>query len=360
MCGSSVAIYVSEISTNKSRGALGSLFELFLNLGILLTQICGRYMRFVPTWRYLWAIPSIIAFLQIIALYFFTVECPRRLCANKRYDEACAALQKLRAGADVEEEFQNLLAARQREIESAQKQFSIWDIVSVKDKSITWNTIVVMVIQAYNQIGGIGPMSVYSVGFFTDLFGDAELATNISLADASVNIIATLTAVVFMHKVGRKGFMLISTGGTCLACVFMVMGSSINGGIGGLAIAAAIIYTGSYSMGCGVIPWMIAPELLPMHALASGSALGNASNWFWNFVINTIWPYMSTGLGKYSFIVFVAINLFGFVFILFFMPETTGKDLDDHKKPEVNDVENGKAGSSQSSDTNEKTEHVDL
>jgi hypothetical protein len=360
MCGSSVAIYVSEISTKKSRGALGSLFELFLNFGILFTQICGRYMATAPTWRYLWAIPSIIAFLQLLALYFLTVECPRRLCANQKYDEACANLQKLRGGADVEEEFAMMLAARQREVESAQKQFSIWDIVSCKDKHITWNTIIVMVIQAYNQIGGTGPMSVYSVGFFTKLFNSKTVGTNLSIIDAAVNIPATLVALVFMHRVGRKGFMMISTGGTTIACILMVLGSSLRGGIGGLAIAAAVTYMASYSMGCGVIPWMIAPELLPMHALASGSALGNASNWFWNFVINTIWPYMSTGLGNYSFIVLVAINLFGFVFIFFFMPETTGKDLDDHKKPEVNDVENGKAGSSQSSDTNEKTEHVDL
>ncbi|CAO3622646.1 unnamed protein product [Mucor fragilis] len=368
MCGSSVAIYVSEISTKKSRGALGSLFELFLNAGILLTQVCGRFMAFAPAWRFLWAIPTFIAAIQLACMFFLTVECPRRLCANKKYDEACATLQKLRAGADVEEEFALMLAARQREIESAQKQFSIWDIISCKDKHITWNTVIVSVIQAFNQIGGIGPMSVYSVGFFTTIFGDAELASNISLADASVNIAATLVAVVFMHKVGRKGFMMISTGGTCIASIMMVLGSSLkssNGqqGIGGLAIAAAIVFTGSYSMGCGVIPWMIAPELLPMHALASGSAIGNSSNWLFNFVINTIWPKLSEGLGTYSFIVFVVINFLGFLFMTFIMPETTGKDLDDHsKKEKIPDTENiatDGTSSSQNSDSIEKNKHFD-
>ncbi|CAO3703258.1 unnamed protein product [Rhizopus stolonifer] len=344
MCGSSVAIYVSEISTKKSRGALGSLFELFLNLGILLTQVSGRYMNSAPNWRFLWAIPSFIAAIQVVAMYFITVECPRRLCANKEYDRACAALQKLRAGADVEEEFASILTARQRELESTQKQMSIWDIISCKDKRISWNTVIVMVVQAFNQIGGIGPMSVYSVSFFTDIFGDATLATNISLADASVNIAATLIAVIFMNKVGRKGFMLVSTGGTCIASIMMVLGSTLktssgHQGIGGLAIAAAILFTGSYSMGCGVIPWLIAPELLPMHALAAGSALGNSSNWLFNFVINTIWPSMSTGMGTYSFIVFIVINFLGFVFIAFFMPETTGKDIDETERSKVGDAE---------------------
>ena len=341
MCGSSVAIYVSEISTNKSRGALGSLFELFLNAGILLTQIAGRYLH---PWRYLWAIPTLLAALQLALLSFFTVECPRRLCANRQYDQARTALDRLRAGADTEDEFKALMLARQQEAASAQAEMSIWDIISCKDRQVTWNTVIVMVVQAYNQIGGIGPISVYSVGFFTALFKDATLATNITLADASVNIVATLVAVVWMRQVGRRGFMMISTGGTCLASVMMVLGATLRNsqgtqGIGGLAIAAAVLFTGSYSMGCGVIPWMLAPELLPMHALAAGSALGNSSNWLFNFIINTIWPQMDQHLGTYSFVVFAVINLVGFLFVLFFMPETTDRDLDDHQTRRIDDFE---------------------
>lgn len=73
---------------------------------------------------------------------------------------------------------------------------------------------------------------------------------------------------------------------------------------------------------------MIAPELLPLAALPSGSALANACNWLINFVVNTVWPPMNAGLGNYSFLVFAVINFLGVLFIWFCMPETTGKDLD--------------------------------
>lgn len=169
MSGSSVAIYVSEISTTKSRGALGSLFELFLNLGILLTQVCGLYMSYVPTWRLLWAIPTFIAAIQLGCLLLFTVECPRRLCANQQYDKARAALQKLRAGADIDKEFDDLLKARQREIDEGSRRMSVLDIILLKDKRITWNTIIVMVLQAYNQVGGIGPMSGKTMVYLHEL-----------------------------------------------------------------------------------------------------------------------------------------------------------------------------------------------
>ncbi|KAI8084933.1 general substrate transporter [Halteromyces radiatus] len=356
MCGSSVSIYVSEISTNKARGALGSLFELFLNAGVLFTQLCGLYMSYDPLWRFLWGISAILAAIQMLCLFLFTVECPRRLCANKEYDRAAAALQKLRAGADVEEEFAMLLAARQREVESAIPTTTIWDIVTFKNLHITWRTIIIMVIQAYNQAGGIGPMSVYSVGFFTEIFnGDTHMATSLSLADGAVNTAATLVSVMFVHKLGRKNLMMASLLGCTLGCILMVVGAH-NTSLGGIIIAAAIIYIGFYSLGCGVIPWFIAPELVPMHALASASALGSSCNWLMNFVINILWPYISANLGQNAFCVFIAINFVGFLFVVFFMPETTGKDLDDSDEKSPGAEHHAESGTSSSHATDEKEE----
>lgn len=100
-------------------------------------------------------------------------------------------------------------------------------------------------------------------------------------------------------------------------------------------------------MGCGVIPWLIAPELLPLYALPPGSALANASNWLFNFVINTVWPEMNNNLGDYSFIVFAVINFVGFLFILICMPETTGRNLDQQQqqlKPAVSKQSQEEAG----------------
>lgn len=100
----------------------------------------------------------------------------------------------------------------------------------------------------------------------------------------------------------------------------------------------AVLFVFTYSMGCGVVPWMIAPELLPLAALPLGSALANACNWLVNFVVNTVWPPMNASLENYSFVVFAVINFLGVVFVWFCMPETTGKDLDtltDVEQPDI-------------------------
>ncbi|KAJ2955498.1 hypothetical protein NQZ79_g8513 [Umbelopsis isabellina] len=347
LAGASCAIYVSEISTKKTRGAHGSFFEFFLNLGILITQVCGLYMSKVPTWRYLWVISAVVSIFQFVALYFVTVECPRRLCANKNYDAARANLQKLRgAGCDIEEEFNMLLEARKQD--EQRPQISIWDVLRGRDRKVLIATIHVCILLAYNQIGGIGPMSVYSVSFFTSIFkGDTHMATTLSLACSAANIVATAMAVVLMNKVGRKGFMMISCAGMTIACIGIVIGSSIdNDRTGPLVIFSAIFFLFTYSCGCGVVPWMIAPELLPLRGLAAGSALGNGTNWLVNFVENTLWPLIYNKLQNYSFILFIVINLVGFLYSWICFEETTGKELDqvenDTEKVEHEHVEDAK------------------
>ncbi|CAO3611907.1 unnamed protein product [Cunninghamella blakesleeana] len=361
MCGSSVGIYVSEISTDRSRGALGSLFELFLNTGVLLTQICGLFMSFDPLWRFLWGISAIIALIQLVLLALITVESPRRLCANKDYDAAAAALQKLRAGGDIEEEFAALLAARQRAAENSTPSMSIWDLLSWKDKHITWRTILIMVIQSYNQAGGIGPMSVYSVRIFTEILNDPGMATNLVLINSAVKIVGTVFALMIVRRLGRKRLLLTSLFGCTVGCVLMVIASH-DRSLGGLVMAAGILYITSYSLGCGTIPWFIAPEFVPMHALASASALGCTANWTTNFLINILWPYISAGLGDNAFIVFVATNFLGFAFLFVFMPNINGNNLDaeDDDEKTKSAEHQAESGSSNGSDYTEKkeVEHV--
>ncbi|EPB81457.1 hypothetical protein HMPREF1544_11822 [Mucor circinelloides 1006PhL] len=336
--GSSVGIYVSEVATTESRGALGCLYELFLNLGILLTQIAGLHMSYVPIWRYLWAIPSLLTAAQMVCLHLFCVESPRYLVSVGKSELAKAALYKLRGNTcDIEwSELESSILTHSENMTT----LSIKELL-FKNKRIRNMALVVCVIQMYNQIGGVGPMSIYSVGFLTKVFqGNTMTATTVTLASSAGAVVATFISVIYMHRVGRKGFMLISTMGMTIGSVFLVIGSASSNAVdlAPLSITASVLFVFTYSMGCGVVPWMIAPELLPLAALPSGSALANACNWLVNFVVNTVWPPMNASLENYSFVVFAVINFLGVVFVWFCMPETTGKDLDtltDVEQPDI-------------------------
>lgn len=227
--GSSVGIYVSEIATKESRGALGCLYELFLNLGILLTQIAGLHMSYVPVWRYLWAIPSLLTAAQMVCLHLFCVESPRYLVSVGKSELAKAALYKLRGNTcDIEwSELESSILTHSENMTT----LSIKELL-FKNKRIRNMALVVCVIQMYNQIGGVGPMSIYSVGFLTKVFqGNTMTATTVTLASSAGAVVATFISVIYMHRVGRKGFMLISTMGMTIGSVFLVIGSASSNAV---------------------------------------------------------------------------------------------------------------------------------
>lgn len=181
-------------------------------------------MSTVSSWRYLWAIPSILTVIQMILLYLFAVESPRYLCSVGKLDEAKAALFKLREQEDLIEwtELESHILAHASSTTTSASVFEL-----LKDKNIFHMILIVCVIQMYNQIGGIGPLSIYSVTLLTGVFqGDALMATTVTLASSAGNIVATMIAVVYMHRVGRKGFMLLSTIGMTVASMFLVIGSA--------------------------------------------------------------------------------------------------------------------------------------
>jgi hypothetical protein len=141
-------------------------------------------------------------------------------------DEAKAAFFKLRGHQD-EIEWQSFESSK---IQTVQKEKHIFAHMAelFKDKFTRKMILVVTVVCVYNQIGGVGPMSIYSVGFLTVVFqGNSMTATTVTLVSSAAGVVATFISVIAMHRVGRKGFMLISLAGMTIGSVFLVIGSAL-------------------------------------------------------------------------------------------------------------------------------------
>lgn len=104
----SIPTYIGEVSTIKSRGAMGTCNQFFIVVGILLSSIIGLPLAVVPLWRINYAIVAIPAILQFF-LMSTCVETPRYLVSVNRIDDARASLQKLRGSANIDREFYGMV-----------------------------------------------------------------------------------------------------------------------------------------------------------------------------------------------------------------------------------------------------------
>jgi MFS family permease len=86
-----VPLYVSEISEDKVRGTLGSLFIFSLNLGTLLMFIAGSYLSYSLVPKLMLMVP-----ITFILTFLFMHETPQYLIKRGKIEQAESSLKFLR------------------------------------------------------------------------------------------------------------------------------------------------------------------------------------------------------------------------------------------------------------------------
>ncbi|KAJ0370921.1 hypothetical protein COL154_001302 [Colletotrichum chrysophilum] len=85
-----------------------------------------------------------------------------------------------------------------------------------------------------------------------------------------------------------------------------------------------------YSPGEGPVPFCYSAEVYPLYIRPLGMSLATATTWFFNFVLAVTWPSLQTAFtpqGAFSW--YACWNIIGFFLVLFFLPETKGKTLEE-------------------------------
>lgn len=85
-----------------------------------------------------------------------------------------------------------------------------------------------------------------------------------------------------------------------------------------------------YSPGEGPVPFTYSAEAYPLYIRAMGMSLATATTWCFNFILAVTWPSLQkafTPTGAFGW--YAGWNIIGFFLVLFFLPETKGKTLEE-------------------------------
>lgn len=151
----------------------------------------------------------------------------------------------------------------------------------------------------------------------------------------AVNVGSTPISFWTIEKLGRRTLLIWGAVGM-LICEFIIaiVGTADAGSQA--ANYCLIIFTCFYifffASTWGPAAWVVIGEIFPLPIRAKGVALSTASNWFWNFVIGYITPYMvDSDYGNMKskvFFVWGATCTLCVVFSFFMVSETKGLSLE--------------------------------
>ncbi|XP_052153268.1 probable polyol transporter 4 [Oryza glaberrima] len=334
-------VYIAEISPAASRGSFTSFPEIFINLGILLGYISNYAFSGLPdhvSWRVMLAV-GILPSVSIAFALLVIPESPRWLVMQNRADEAREVLLKV---TDSEDEAKERLA----EIEAAAAVASagkygdktVWQELTRPSPVIRRMLITGLGIQCFQQITGIDALVYYS----PTIFRDAGITTESKLLVATVAVGFFKTAfialaIVLIDRVGRKPLLYVSTVGmtACLVVLAATLAALAHGSASRSAGIAVAILTvcgdvAFFSVGIGPICWVMSSEIFPLRLRSQAAALGAVMNRVTSGAVAMSFLSVCRAISVAgAFSVFAVISALSVVFVYRYVPETSGKTLEE-------------------------------
>ena len=337
-----VALYVGELAPPTLRGTLGTLPQFAMVVGILLSDLFAFPFATESKWRLLFSVTAVTAFLQLFCSPWL-LESPRWLLnRDPKSQKARYIIKKIRGlryDHEVDTEVDHFVSAMRAQTENPPSPSnsdsnsntttsnngggrggSIGFADMFGDKNVRLLVVSCFVLQMTQQLCGINAVFYYSTAIFKGVISNPKVGTAVV---GAVNVAATYVALLLMDSCGRKTLLLWSSGGMFLSCIVLV--AALLGIISNVyALVAVILYVSFFEIGLGPIPWLIVAEMFDAKYVALAMSASCQVNWFCNFLVGLIFPYINNYLGAYSFVPFAAVLFLGFIFIHIWLPETQG------------------------------------
>ncbi len=312
--------YISEVAPAKDRGRLVGFYQFMLVFGILMAFLSNYMLSGVSEddWRWMMGVEAIPAL--IYTLFVFTVpESPRWLLTKNRVEEAGRIQKSLDPTLSIE----SLQADMAYELEQGSASETIYM------KKYRFPLTLAFLIAFFNQFSGINAFLYYA----PRIFGEAGLGESTALLSSIgigvTNFVFTFLGIFLIDRLGRKQLMYFGSVGYIIS--LSLVAAAFFFGWGGLWVPIFLfLFIASHAIGQGAVIWVFISEIFPNHLRSSGQAFGSSTHWVLAAIIPSTVPLLFSWIGPGPVFAFFAFMMvLQLLFVMFMMPETKGRSLEE-------------------------------
>ncbi|KAG2743705.1 general substrate transporter [Suillus brevipes Sb2] len=326
-----VPLYIGETAPKAIRGTILVIYQVQIISGIFLSylfELGSHTINNSASWRLPIGLQMVWGIILLSGM-FFLPESPRHLLGTGRGDEARKVVAELNGVPEddllVIETVEELDFAIRAENEGGK---ATW-LECFSTRNALWcRTINGMMLQFIQQLNGQKFYYYYGDTFFQSA-GAGLSPYIIQTVLGAVSVVGTLPALYFIETWGRRKSLLLgaSTQAVCALIVAVVGHATLaptgtptsaltarNRAGGDVVITFAVFQVFIFGTTWGPTPWVY---------------LGDASNWFWNFMLSFFSPRIVDQIGPLIMLVIFGMLVFGYIYVYFAIPETKGLTLEE-------------------------------
>jgi sugar porter (SP) family MFS transporter len=317
-------VYIAEISPSKNRGALVSLNQLAIVIGILSAYLVCWQLAQVgeSSWRWMLAVAAIPSIAFLFGLLLIP-ESPRWLISIGRSDQGECILVRMFG---VQNAKQQLEAVEQA---AAAEEGSWHEVLSPNMRK---RLAVGMLLAFFSQITGINTVLYYGSIIVSEHFPgqSTNIALVVNVIVGTVNFLLTIVAMVFLDRWGRRATLMIASGGMAVALTFLVIGLNVYGGVSPLLMLVGILlYVAFFALGMGPGPWLVISEIFPTKVRGRAASIATSALWSGTLLVTFTFLSLVKILNLWgTFAIYAALSGLCCIFVWKMVPETKGRTLE--------------------------------
>lgn len=341
-----VPMYIAEFTPDSTRGFYGTLHQLMITIGILLSTVFGLAFGAAPAdtnldfeislfqqvwWRFIFGFPAVIALAGILLLWLvYTTESPHYLVEKGQKKTAAALLRELLGKDDVEKEVDAI------EVGLCQQKVVQTQSLSLT-KAMTYSAyrhvlLLAFFLAAFQQFTGINMLVANSNKLYTSLNMATDVVTGLTVGMNAINVLMTLPAVFLMDKLGRRTLLV---GGVCGQAVFTMIAFIANlidrnsVAVQWLTVACMFAFIVFFAVGYGPVLWVYLHEIFPPEIKKSAASVASALNAVATIIVVFPSDFLLTEDQRAMLGICAVASFLAFVVSAIFMKETAGISIDD-------------------------------
>lgn len=316
-------LYLAEVASEDTRGAMISIYQLMITIGIFVAFLSDTAFSYSGSWRWMLGVIAIPGALFLIGLLMLP-DSPRWLMMRDRKGEAAGVLQRLRGDP----------AIVAREIADIEQQLATpqqgWHLF-LENRNFRRSVALGVALQLVQQFTGMNVVMYYAPRIFRDMGYDTAMQMWFTAAIGLTNVFATFIAIGLVDRWGRRP--ILYAGFAIMAIGLGVVGTMMHLGIAGhleqaFTVAMLLIFIIGFAMSAGPLIWVLCSEVQPLRGRDFGIGCSTFTNWIANMIVGATFLSLLNGIGHAAtFWLYAGLNLLFLAFTYAFVPETKGVTL---------------------------------
>jgi len=331
-------LYAAEQAPSHLRGRFVSIYQLAITIGIFVAYLVDQLLTNGDMWRVMLGVSAVPAVLLLLVMIPMP-DTPRWFMRMGRREDAAHALERIRPDVDTDAELDGIDATLTAE--SADR--ASWGDVFARN--LRKPLLIGVGLAVFQQITGINAIIYYADKIFAQagFATPADQAAATTWAVGGVNVLATLIAVAYVDRFGRRPLLLAGLVGMCAALVtvgiafhFMDGADTSGAGAGGpttagiVTLVALVVFIASFAFSLGPVVWTVINEIFPNRVRGRAVAVATAVNWGSAWLVSQFFLTLLDSIGSSAtFYLFALFSALAWIWVWRRVPETKGRSLEE-------------------------------